>query len=57
MRFGRYHVFYMIDKPEAVSLRTLLCFHQKYYELKPPTFGLNFINDKKLEIKISCYNG
>ena len=21
-------------------------FHQKYYDLKPPTFGLNFLNEK-----------
>jgi len=49
VKFGRYHVFlYQLIKPEAVSLRTLLWknFHQKYYNLKPPTFGLNFINDK-----------
>src|SRR6056300_305369 len=33
---------------KAVSLRTLLWknFHQKYFNLKPPTFGLNFIEDK-----------
>jgi len=31
-----------------VILRTLLWknFHQKYFNLKPPTFGLNFIEDK-----------
>jgi len=49
VKFGRYHVFlYQLIKPEAVSLRTLLWknFHQKYYNLKPPTFGLNFLNDK-----------
>ena len=36
-------------KPETVSLRTLLWknFHQKYYNLKPPTFGLNFLKEKK----------
>jgi ATP-dependent RNA helicase SUPV3L1/SUV3 len=50
VKFGRYHVFlYQIIKPEAVSLRTLLWknFHQKYYKLKPPTFGLNFLDDKE----------
>ena len=49
VKFGRYHVFlYQLIKPQAVSLRTLLWknFHQKYYDLKPPTFGLNFLNDK-----------
>ena len=49
VKFGRYHIFlYQLIKPEAVSLRTLLWknFHQKYYNLKPPTFGLNFLDDK-----------
>ena len=49
VKFGRYHVFlFQLIKPEAVSLRTLLWknFHQKYYNLKPPTFGLNFLDDK-----------
>ncbi|WP_435148992.1 helicase-related protein [Candidatus Pelagibacter bacterium nBUS_32] len=49
VKFGRYHVFlYQLIKPEAVALRTLLWknFHQKYYNLKPPTFGLNFLEDK-----------
>ena len=41
--------FYQLIKPEAVSLRTLLWknYHQKYFNLKPPTFGLNFLDDKK----------
>ncbi|MDC1176242.1 AMP-binding protein, partial [Candidatus Pelagibacter sp.] len=46
VKFGRYHVFlYQLIKPEAVSLRTLLWknFHQKYYNVQPPTFGLNFL--------------
>jgi len=50
VKFGRYHIFlYQLIKPEAVSLRTLLWknYHQKYYFLKPPTFGLNFLNDKE----------
>jgi len=54
VKFGRYHVFlYQLIKPEAVSLRTLLWknFHQKYYSLKPPTFGLNFLDDKNLKNK------
>ena len=49
VKFGRYHVFlYQLIKPEAVSLRTLLWknFHQKFYNLKPPTFGLNFLEYK-----------
>ena len=48
VKFGRYHVFlYKLIKPEAVSLRTLLWknFHQKYYNIKLPTFGLNFLDD------------
>ena len=52
VRFGRYHVFlHQLIKPEAVSLRTLLWknFHQKYYNLKPPTFGLNFLYDNHLK--------
>ena len=54
VKFGRYHIFlYELIKPEAVSLRTLLWknFHQKYFNLKPPTFGLNFLDDKKSKIK------
>ncbi len=49
VKFGRYHVFlYRLIKPEAVSLRTLLWknFHQKYFDLQPPKFGLNFIENK-----------
>merc|ERR1712078_673754 len=52
MGFGRYHVFlYQLIKPEAVSLRTLLWknFHQNFHDLKPPTFGLNFLDDKKIK--------
>ena len=50
VKFGRYHVFlHKLLKPEAVSLRIMLWknFHQKYFELKPPTFGLNFLENKK----------
>ncbi|WP_440907353.1 helicase-related protein [Candidatus Pelagibacter sp.] len=54
VKFGRYHVFlYQLIKPEAVSLRTLLWknFYQKYHKLKPPTFGLNFLEDKEIKNK------
>ena len=49
VKFGRYHVFlYKLIKPDAVSLRTLLWknYHQKYFDLRPPTFGLNFLNNR-----------
>ena len=45
VRFGRYHIFlHKLIKPEPVSLRTLLWknYHQKYFNLNPPTFGLKF---------------
>ena len=54
VKFGRYHVFlHRLIKPEAVSLRTLLWknYHQKYFDLKPPTFGLNFLKDKDIKNK------
>ncbi len=50
VKFGRYHVFlFKLFKPNAVSLRIALWknFHQKYFELNPPTFGLNFLKEKK----------
>ena len=50
VKFGRYHIFlFKLFKPSAVSLRIALWknFHQKYFDLKPPTFGLNFLNEKK----------
>ena len=36
-----------------MSLRILLWknFHQKYYNLRPPTFGLNFLDDKEKKNK------
>ena len=49
VKFGRYHIFlYKLFKPQAVSLRILLWknYHEKFLNLKPPTFGLNFIEDK-----------
>ena len=54
VKFGRYHVFlYKLLKPEAVSLRILLWknYHQKHFDLKPPTFGLNFLENKKINNK------
>ena len=48
VRFGRYHIFlHRLIKPEPVILRTILWknYHQKYFKLSPPTFGLNFIED------------
>merc|ERR1712127_521486 len=54
VKFGRYHVFlFKLLKPEVVSLRTLLWknFNQKYFELTPPTFGLNFLDDKNKQNK------
>jgi len=54
VKFGRYHVFlFRLLKPEAVSLRTLLWknFNQKHFDLTPPTFGLNFLNDKNIKNK------
>ena len=50
VKFGRYHVFlFKLLKPESVSLRILLWknFHQKFFNLVPPTFGLNFLENKK----------
>ncbi len=50
VKFGRYHIFlYKLIKPDAVSLRTLLWknYHQKHFNLSPPTFGLNFLENKK----------
>ena len=54
VKFGRYHVFlFRLLKPEAVSLRTLLwkTFNQKNLNLTPPTFGLNFLDDKNIKDK------
>ena len=52
VKFGRYHIFlYKLIKPDAVSLRILLWknYHQKNFNLKPPTFGLNFLDNKNLK--------
>ena len=54
VKFGRYHIFlFKLLKPEAVSLRILLWknYHQKHFNLKIPTFGLNFLEDKNLKNK------
>ena len=52
VKFGRYHIFlFKLFKPNIVSLRILLWknYHQKYFDLKPPTFGLNFTEDSKIK--------
>merc|ERR1711966_540507 len=49
-----YHIFlFKLLKPEAVSLRILLWknYHQKYFKLSPPTFGLNFLENKNFSNK------
>ncbi len=54
VKFGRYHVFlFKLIKPEPVFLRTLLWknYHQKFFNLKPPTFGLNFVENKNIKDK------
>ena len=54
VKFGRYHVFlHRLIKPDAVSLRTLLWknYNQKNFTLKPPTFGLNFLDNNKIKDK------
>jgi len=54
VKFGRYHIFlYKLFKPNIVSLRLILwkSYNEKYYDLEPPTFGLNFLNDKKFNDK------
>ena len=52
VKFGRYHIYlHQLIKPEAVSLRTLLWknYHQKYFNLNPPKFGLNFLDNKNIK--------
>ncbi len=54
VKFGRYHIFlFRLLKPESVTLRILLWknFHQKYFNLAPPTFGLNFLEGKNFSNK------
>ena len=46
IKIGRYHIYlHKIIKPEAVTIRLLLWknYYRKNMNLKPPTFGLNFI--------------
>jgi len=50
VKFGRYHIFlFKLFKPNVVTLRILLWknYHQKYFNMLPPTFGLNFIESKE----------
>ena len=50
VKFGRYHVFlFKLFKPSSVSLRILLWknYNNKFLDLYPPTFGLNFLNKMK----------
>ena len=50
VKFGRYHIFlFNLFKPSSVSLRILLwkIFNEKNLNLLPPTFGLNFVEEKK----------
>ena len=50
VKFGRYHIFlHKLFKPSSVSLRILLWknYYQKFFELEPPIFGLNFLENKK----------
>ncbi len=50
VKFGRYHVFlFKLFKPSSVSLRILLwkSYNNKFLNLSPPTFGLNFLNNMK----------
>ena len=50
VKFGRYHIFlFKLFKPSAVSLRILLwkSFNEKNLNLSPPTFGLNFLEEKE----------
>ena len=50
IKFGRYHIYlFKLLKPDAVSLRLILWknYYQKFFDFKPPKFGLNFIESKK----------
>ncbi len=50
VKFGRYHIFlFKLFKPNTVSLRILLwkIYNNKFLNLSPPTFGLNFLNNMK----------
>jgi len=50
VKFGRYHIFlFRLFKPSSVSLRTILWknYNNKFLDLSPPTFGLNFLENMK----------
>ena len=50
VKFGRYHIFlFKLFKPSSVSLRILLwkSYNNKFLNLSPPTFGLNFLSNTK----------
>ena len=50
VKFGRYHIFlFKLFKPSSVSLRVILwkSFNKKNLNLFPPTFGLNFLEEKE----------
>ena len=50
VKFGRYHIFlFKLFKPESVSLRIQLWknYNKQNNNLLPPTFGLNFLEEKK----------
>ena len=50
VKFGRYHIFlFKLFKPSSVSLRIILwkIFNEKNLNLSPPTFGLNFLEEKE----------
>ncbi len=54
VKFGRYHIFlFKMFKPSIVSLRILLWknYNQVNLEFKPPTFGLNFLENKYIKDK------
>ncbi len=54
VKFGRYHVFlHKLFKPSVVSLRLILWknYNEKNYNLEPPTFGLNFLSNRKFTDK------
>ena len=50
VKFGRYHIFlFKLFKPSSVLLRTTLWknYNNKFLDLSPPTFGLNFLENMK----------
>ncbi len=52
VKFGRYHIFlFKMFKPSIVSFRILLWknYNQMNLKFKPPTFGLNFLENKNIK--------